>query len=268
MQGIDTVPLHGDLKVNMSIFNWFLRKKLTRPTTHPVSGNDGPILDFTPHGPTDRLQIKSDPSSDSQATHDKTERHERRELIYSVVRDAMIRAGILAASYKFKVLSLDTHGLQYLVMMDLDASSRIEDACQLKIEAQIIQLAKMRHNLTVTAVYWRVNLEMTPEVSVSHLTPGRPTHKGSERQSLHTRPATTRPARPIPEYEPLQEDEVAAFKRALAKVTPVAHHPVQGHIVTSGRRNPTPSTDFADTQRVAREDRNSPLSATQYGDLN
>src|SRR5574343_431788 len=40
-------------------------------------------------------------------------------LLYTVVRDAMVRAGVLSASYKFKVLSLDQRGRQFLVMMDL-----------------------------------------------------------------------------------------------------------------------------------------------------
>jgi hypothetical protein len=44
---------------------------------------------------------------------------ERRELLYTAVRDAMVRAGVLSAGYKFKVLSLDQRGRQFLVMMDL-----------------------------------------------------------------------------------------------------------------------------------------------------
>ena len=43
----------------------------------------------------------------------------RRELLYAVVRDAMTRAGVLSAGYKFKVLSLDARGRQFLVMVDL-----------------------------------------------------------------------------------------------------------------------------------------------------
>ena len=43
----------------------------------------------------------------------------RRELLYAVVREAMVRAGVLSSSYKFKVLSLDPRGRQFLVMVDL-----------------------------------------------------------------------------------------------------------------------------------------------------
>jgi hypothetical protein len=40
-------------------------------------------------------------------------------MLYSVVREAMIKAGVLSSTYKFKVLSLDSRGRQYLIMMDL-----------------------------------------------------------------------------------------------------------------------------------------------------
>lgn len=202
--------------------------------------------------------------SGGHAINGKTERHERREFIYRVVRDAMIRAGILAASYRFKVLSLDAHGLQYLIMVDMAAPSMVDAASQTNIESQISQSALLRHTLTVTAVYWRVNQQMVEGV----LPPVQRPLKAPEGPPVQPRPAQELPPRSAPAYEPLQEDEVAAFKRALASVTPVAPRSALGHSVTSRRRNPTPTTDFEDTQRVAPEDRNSPLSATQYGDLN
>ena len=49
----------------------------------------------------------------------KAQRQERRERLYAVVREAMLRSEVLASRYKFKVLSLDTHGRQFLVMVDL-----------------------------------------------------------------------------------------------------------------------------------------------------
>ena len=64
---------------------------------------------------------------------------ERRELLYTVVRDAMVRAGVLSASYKFKVLSLDQRGRQFLVMMDLAREYGGETARLSEIEALIAQ---------------------------------------------------------------------------------------------------------------------------------
>jgi hypothetical protein len=68
-----------------------------------------------------------------------------------------------------------------------------------------------------------------------------------------------------PGYEPLQPDEVQAFKQALASVEATRPLSAPGEIVHSGRRNPAPLPDFKDTEI---DDRSSPLSGTQYGDLN
>lgn len=250
----------------MSLFDWFTSKKPAK--TGPTVENTrlGHVAAVNPHAPADKLRTNPAQPSVGQAANGKTERLERRELIYSVVRDAMIRAGVLAASYRFKVLSLDAHGLQYLIMVDLANHSVIHNERLTEIEAQMTQVARMRHNLTVTAVYWRVNEQMTadPSQSPSVRVPA-PTLKASELQSHHS--SATSPIKQAPAYEPLQDDEVAAFKRALASVTPVAPRSAPGRIVTSGRRNPTPPTDFEDTQRVTTDDRASPLSGTQYGDL-
>ena len=58
-------------------------------------------------------------SDDEQALDRKSMRLERRELLYAVVRESMARVGMLSSSYKYKVLSLDSRGKQYLIMMDL-----------------------------------------------------------------------------------------------------------------------------------------------------
>lgn len=255
----------------MSIFNWFTSSKQRRPVSTPESSGLGAgLVDATlPLMPTDRLRVKHASAAASHLPSRKSERHERRELLYNVVRDSMIRAGVLAASYKFKVLSLDTHGLQYLVMMDL-LNQSAGDAIRLaEIESVIAQTAKMRHDITVTAVYWRVNEQVTAGLSQSHAVRVHPRHpKAADPQAPALAAVPThRPAQPLA-YEPLQEDEVAAFKRALANVTPAAAHWASGQIVTSGRRNPTPPDEFEDTQMLPTHERASPLSMTQYGELN
>ena len=65
-------------------------------------------------------------------------------------------------------------------------------------------------------------------------------------------------------YEPLQPEEVAAFKQALATASSPTPLVAPGEIVHSGRRNPLPPVNFEDTEI---DDRPSPLSGTQYGDL-
>lgn len=98
-----------------------------------------------------------EPVPPEHAANRKNERMERRELLYTVVRDAMVRAGVLSASYKFKVLSLDQRGRQFLVMMDLAREYGGETVRLSEIEALIAQTAKTRYDILVTAVYWRIN---------------------------------------------------------------------------------------------------------------
>ncbi len=195
--------------------------------------------------------LKSGPSSSmDRAGHRKNVRLERRELIYTVVRDAMLRAGVLAATYKFKVLSLDSQGSQYVIMMDL-ANPSVGDSSRLaEIEALIAQMAKARHDMLVTAVYWRVGEQVTAGLSRGQ----------TSAPSGVEEPKT-------PAYAPIQEEEVAAFKRALGSVAQGSAQLVPGKLVTTGRRNPAPPEEFEDTLMVQPDRRGSPLSGTQYGDL-
>lgn len=214
--------------------------------------------------PTDSHSLKMTPPTVSR----KSERIERRELLYSVVRDSMIRVGVLAASYKFKVLSLDANGLQYLVMMDMVNQSAGDAIRMTEIEGVIAQTAKMRHDITVSAVYWRVNETVTTELTQSHAVrvhQGHPKSSEPHAPKLPTN-ASNQTGQPLT-YEPLQDEEVAAFKRALANVTPAAARWASNQIITSGRRNPEPPEEFEDTQMLPTHERASPLSMTQYGDL-
>ena len=92
----------------MSLFSWFTRKSKPQAPAAAVAAPGA-------HG----KPLPSSPSAPSQDQVRRSERTERRELLYTAVRDAMVRAGVLSAGYKFKVLSLDQRGSQFLVMMDL-----------------------------------------------------------------------------------------------------------------------------------------------------
>ena len=178
----------------------------------------------------------------AQPANRKGERMARRELLYTVVRDAMMRAGVLSASYKFKVLSLDARGRQFLVMVDLARDFGGETGRLAEIEAMIAQNAKSRHNIMVTAVYWRTNEHVAvgdPNSSVNRARaaagaprdlplpmPSGPMPLDSVPGVLDSSPAPlvmprAMQAQPVPvpapaRYEPLMADEVAAFKAALA----------------------------------------------------
>ena len=318
----------------MSLFSWFSRKPAP-PKAKPRSAGAEPSgllnADATvPLAPGRPGQPLLQPVPPEHAANRKNERMERRELLYTVVRDAMVRAGVLSASYKFKVLSLDQRGRQFLVMMDLAREYGGETARLSEIEALIAQTAKTRYDILVTAVYWRINdhvavglpqkgITSTPVPSaaapqgvvrkpVPAPAPAAPAPVAASASSLlfpaepaarfpttptalgrtpsgttapapllpasNTGPAPLAPASAPARFEPIEADEVAAFKRALADAAgraPLAPAAAArpGVAVRSGPLlPPSHSTDFADTEMPGSDGQSTALSTTQYGELN
>jgi hypothetical protein len=245
----------------MSLLSWFTKRRAAKKASPPESSGLGYGEATVPLSPTAKRPVQAEQAPVRPPQSRKNERQERREAIYAVVRDAMTRAGVLAANYKFKVLTLDVAGNHYLVMVDLANKDAGDTARLAEIEAMIAQSAKVRHGLLVTAVYWRVNEHVTAGLSPSPAQAAAKPHTAAA-----PAPSAAVPAQPG--YEPLQQDEVAAFKRALASALPAAPLSAPGQIVTSGPRKPKVQPDFEDTQTLVPDRRASPLSATQYGDLN
>ena len=87
-------------------------------------------------------------------------------------------------------------------------------------------------------------------------------------------PANPPPAaRPAQRFEPIEADEVAAFKRALANAASTAPTPAAaarpGVPVRSGPLRPQPpATGFEDTEMPGADGPSPDLSSTQYGELN
>ncbi|MDW5441235.1 hypothetical protein [Polaromonas sp. SM01] len=200
------------------------------------------------------------------STH-KSHRHAQRELLYTVVRESMIRAGVLSASYKFKVLSLDPRGDQFMVMMDLAQAVGGHTEQLADIEFMIAQSAKARYNIRVTAVYWRMN-EL---VSVARPVAGAQAHsRPAPLQQAEAAPSVVAGLKPAAAlYEPIEADEVAAFKQALAAAsaqgTPLLASRVMKH---NSPRSYTLLTGFEDTEMPESPAQAPALSATQYGELN
>jgi hypothetical protein len=224
----------------------------------------------------------------------KLKRHARREQLYVAIRESMTRAGVLSASYKFKVLSLDQRGNEFLVMMDVAKSFGRPQEQLSEIETLITQNAKARFEITVPAVYWRID-----ETAV--VTRPKPSTPDAPQSAAGPAPAAAAPAAPIapaandaaakparPRYEPIQADEVAAFKQALQAAS--AQGPVVAaesnakesvkdsakdkdksrdsgaKVKKSGPRSYALLSGFEDTEMP--DSPSSPaLSSTQYGDL-
>lgn len=315
----------------MSLFSWlFPHKKNSKASAAESSGLSR--MDATrPVTPRRGAGKDLGTSGNAQPANRKGERMARRELLYTVVREAMLHSGVLTSSYKFKVLSLDARGRQFMVMVDLAREYGGETSRLAEIEALIAQHAKSRYDVIVTAVYWRMNEHVALGVPGTRTprtvaTPSQPVPLDSGPVDLgSTAPAESGPTplavpavpvpvpfpaaagapadtpRPKSRFEPIQADEVAAFKHALAaglaKPAAVAQAAVASKGVAaqavvasaaagagvagaagasakafdgSGKHGPqsyTLLTGFEDTEMPDADTRMPALSGTQYGDL-
>ena len=77
----------------------------------------------------------------------------------------MTSSGLLSASYKFKVLSLDAQGQHYLIMVDMPMAALGNPVHCAEVEGAIARSAKERYDILVSAVYWRVNDLVTAGLS-------------------------------------------------------------------------------------------------------
>lgn len=273
----------------MSLFSWLSPRKKRQSPAAESSGLSR--LDST-------KPFSAAPSAATATPGNrKQERLARRELLYGVVREAMVRAGVLSSSYKFKVLSLDSRGRQFLVMVDLAQGAGAETTQLAEIEAMVAQTAKHRHDILVSAVYWRSN---------EHVAVGEPEARGQPQRPPVSRPAPLRPepaaSTPVPlaavpaavpvlaaveeeisrpaelhaeppranrGFEPLQADEVAAFKRALALGVSGPEAMAAAH--PGGGKQPPQSytllTGFEDTEMFGSPEEVERLSGSQYGEL-
>jgi hypothetical protein len=78
-----------------------------------------------------------------------------RELVVKIVRDAMLLSEVLSGSYKFKALSLNREGDKFAILMDIPAPLQGGPSRQRDVESFVKRLAKERHAIVVTAMYWR-----------------------------------------------------------------------------------------------------------------
>lgn len=256
----------------MSFLNWFSDK----PQQAGAAANDEQKRASAARdkGATSVPQRLS-PEQPAPADSGKLKRHARREQLYVAIREAMTRSGVLSASYKFKVLSLDQSGNEFLVMMDLAKAFGGTSEQLSGIEASITQHAKARFEITVPAVYWRLE-EMAVAVKQAPTPPQAvqaPVVQAPAVVHAEANVETRAPVKPAtPRYEPIQADEVAAFKQALvaASAQGTAVAPEKGVKVQSGPRSRsyTLLTGFEDTEMPPEFSTSPALSSTQYGDLN
>lgn len=173
----------------------------------------------------------------------------RREQLFTVVRESLIRGGVISTSYSYKVLNLDKDGDGFMVLVDLALPAQsMPDEFLLEIERWIQQSARSRHAMAVRAVYWRRNT--TPEQVGQALRAA---------MGAQTRPAGSGPretALPRPPSQPrgetaqaVSDDEVRAFRAAIQSMPDATvRHPLDPRLTMPA---PEAVSDFAalsDTQ--------------------
>lgn len=190
-------------------------------------------------------------------------RHARRELLFRAIRDAMTQAGVLSFRYKFKVLSQDRRGNSFVVLVDLTHVNGDGMASISEIEALIVQSAARRHDIAVSAVYWRCNelqaLSRSAQTSGGAMPIAKPVSVPS--------PASTPVASVhLAGKEPIHADEITAFQRALLGASALGSAAnAQG--ATHSHAAASLSKDFEDTQTSEEAASFPALSSTQYGEL-
>ena len=233
----------------MAFFNWFSRRAADGAT----AGAAAPTM----------AAAKGETDPGRRIEDRKAHRHARREKLYVAIRESMTRGGVLASSYKFKVLSLDQRGRQFLVMMDVSRDLGRQTEKLVELEGMVMQSADARYDIDVTSVYWRVEPLAAFDLGkppVPHTTMSAP-HSRLQPDSL----VATKPS-PHP-YEQIHADEVMAFKQALAAAAP--SHPVRVDADGKSRSGPhsyTLLTGFEDTE-LPESAALPALSNTQYGEL-
>ena len=179
----------------MSLFRWFSRS---------------PRQDSAPDVPAAQRAARHEPEAGA-GRPSRSERSVRREQLHGMVREAMVRVGILSAGYKFKVLSLDSSGQRFVVMVDLAPAYAADASQQRNIETLIAELARTRLDVIVHAVYWRVNGQI-------HAAPAQPAARAAPTEWAEL-PAQSRPVAAAPAgsgFEPIDAMEMDAFKQAVA----------------------------------------------------
>ncbi len=229
----------------MFFFSWFSTK--SRQTKHASMPRGKLPPAGAQRGALDDGSYEDEP---------KTKNRDSREQLYEAIRGVMTHSGILSASYKFKVLDLDRRSSSYLVMIDLTSCKGDAVLQPAELETLIVQRAMVRYKIMVSAVYWRLNempaVGKLPQPSTVAVSPP-PTQLLNKKEFFQ---------------EPIQADEVAAFRHALlvASMHSSSASPEKNVQASSGLRYSAHLQDFEDTE--ATQSFSYPvLSNTQYGDL-
>jgi hypothetical protein len=178
----------------------------------------------------------------------------RREQLFAIVRESMIRGGVLSTSYEFKVLALDANADSFLVLIELALPAEVmPDEYLLEIERWILLSAKSRLAMDVPSVYWRRKAATEHKGMALKASVAAQTRREMMGDTSIPAPARSNGGRP----QPVSDEEVAAFRDALQRPAPQLRRGPGLELDVPATPGPEPEmhSDFA------------ALSETQYGKL-
>lgn len=262
----------------MSFFGWF--KSTPQPARGQAAFPREAATGVRAPAETKDAAVQVKEAATNTAERRKNERSRLRELLYKVVRESMVRVGVLSSSFKFKVLATDPRGRKFIVMMDLSRDFGSEISQLAEIENLICQAAKARYNIVVSAVYWRAE-DVTAANQPGDASAGpkyRATLPAASEAVAESASLTPPPAN-RPAFEPVLTTEISALKQALAAgALPAAagaqaqagdpHAPkLTGFENTEIIESRLPDTEIAETEMLDDDPPYPALSPTQYGEL-
>lgn len=280
----------------MALFSWFKPKS----DSHAEPGTPPAASPHPGRAYTSQREPEGARPLSPEAERLKSERAKMREQLYAVVRESMVRVGFLSSNFKFKVLAADPKGHRFIVMMDLPHTFGGDISQLAEIEPVICRTARVRHGLTVAAVYWRAELPQPSAAAQASqppasVLPQRPVPAATTAPAPVAPQPTAAPVAPPPVaapptpapdhkpgFDPVLADEVSALKRVLAAggsvlTANIGGPPKTNPVMLTGYE----ATEIIDSQMPAdsrdnqatlieRQPEDDPfplLSPTQYGEL-
>lgn len=202
----------------MAFMDWLFGKK--KDELH-ASNKDSVFSEFA-SSPKEIEKLNVAAELQRRNTLRRREREKRRENLFSIVRTCINDNKIFDQGYKFKVLSIDSHGKQFMVLIDLSiASIQNKSPSGLLMLEERITRAAAADNISVQAVYWRY---------FAHSISGKRT----------TKPAplgATPPSAPVPLSAPASLSATPAVATGTATATAAAGMAAQA--TTTGAQTTT-----------------------------
>ena len=193
----------------------------------------------------------------------------RREQLFALVRENMIRMGVLSSHYKFKVLTLDPAGEQFIVMVDWQPGALGADPVfERQFEAGLqLLLTERKQGFKVKAVYWRGHVEAG--ATAAALSPPRTARLTPA--SVPTPAVAPKDAQATHHEEQVSDDELMALQAALRQAGASTPPTPPSRATRPAALAPLPDTpDFEPTINTEGHAGTEfgALSETQYGKLN